>query len=94
MLLVNCVGVLLYLWGASHGWLIPEERAAGIHTVSGEPVVWALFVFPVWTAFFVLNIIWAISNLLRRIRGNVGAYVLVSILWVVAVVIDYSQHGG
>lgn len=90
---MNFGGVVLYLWGASHGWLIPEERAAGINTVTAEPIVWALYVYPVWGAFILANLGWFAWNWLRHRHRNLRAYLFVCVVWIVAVIIDYSHHG-
>ena len=40
LLTANVVGAVIYVVAASHGgWVIPQERAAGVHSVTGEPIV-------------------------------------------------------
>jgi hypothetical protein len=51
ILLANVLGCAIYLLGAQHSWVMPEEEANGIHSVTGEPFVWAAFVLPVWICF-------------------------------------------
>jgi hypothetical protein len=92
MLAANAIGVVVYLWGASYAWAIPEERAAGIDSVAGEPFVWAAAVFPVWAVFLALNGAWVGVAVARRQRGTLIPLLLVSAVWLVAVVVDYAHH--
>lgn len=91
LVVVNLVGVLLYLWGASHAWAIPEERAAGITTLTSEPFIWAGFVFPVWTTFAVVNLAWVAVAVARRWWRSLGLLVAVGAMWA-AVVVDFAHH--
>ena len=63
LLVANAVGLLLYLWLASRGWIRPQEH--GIIPISGEPIVWALAV-PVCVFFFLADVVW--GGLLLRCR--------------------------
>jgi len=92
MLVANALGVLIYLWRAHYGWAIPEERAAGIDAVTGEPFIWALGVFPVWIVFLVANVAWAVAILLRMPPKRLLPFALISVLWVVAVIVDFAHH--
>jgi hypothetical protein len=92
MLVANALGVLLYLWMAHFAWAIPEERAAGIYTVTGEPFIWALGVLPVWAVFLVLNASWAVFIAFRRPRTGFLSFALVSALWIIAFFVDLAHH--
>jgi hypothetical protein len=46
LLVLNFIGAVVYVVRASNGWVIPQERALGLHSVTGEPYIWALSVFP------------------------------------------------
>jgi hypothetical protein len=92
MLLANVVGVAFYLWGASHGWTDPVERAAGIHSVAGEPLIWAGFVFPIWAVFAILNLIWLVIIGTRKRFTDLIAFAVICPAWVVAIIVDFSQH--
>lgn len=90
-------GALIYLWGVSQAWAIPEERAAGVTTVTGEPFIWAgfvlpRFVLPVWGAVLVLNAAWVVWGRRRgeKLRGLWWG--LVSTIWLVAIVVDFAHH--
>jgi hypothetical protein len=40
LLAANVLGAIAYLAAASPSWAIPDERASGIHSITGEPFVW------------------------------------------------------
>lgn len=89
----NALGVALYLWGASHAWAIPAERAAGITTVTSEPFIWAGFVLPVWAVFGVVDVFWACWVLAPPPRWRATGVVLaVGLAWAVAVAVDFAHH--
>lgn len=92
LLLINVFGCVVYLLGARHGWIIPEEAANGIHTVTGEPFVWAAFVLPVWIVFLVINLVWGVMILARRrwLQGRI--WLMSGLIWIVAVFIDFAHH--
>lgn len=54
MVVLNAIGAILYAILASHSWAIPEERE--LHSTTGEPFVWALYVLPIFALFAVLNL--------------------------------------
>src|ERR1700743_776076 len=67
LLFLNVVGSILYVLAASRGgWAMPEERAAGIHTTPGEPLIWFLNILPIIATFFVINVAWGAVILARR----------------------------
>ena len=92
MVAANVLGMLLYLRLASLAWAITAERAAGSDSVTGEPFVWAMAVFPVWGIFLLANIIWAIIAHQRGQRVRTMSWLVVLIGWVIAVVIDFAHH--
>lgn len=49
-LVLNFIGAVIYVVRASNGWVIPHERELGLDSVTGEPYVWALSVFPICAA--------------------------------------------
>jgi hypothetical protein len=91
MLVANISGVLLYLYRASFAWMIPSEREMGVQP-SGEPFVWAAGVIPVWAAFLIANVIWAVIAVVRKQRVSALPMLVNACLWIVAVVIDFSRH--
>jgi hypothetical protein len=92
LLILNLVGAFLYLWWASHAWAIPQERAMGIHSITGEPFVWASGVVPIWAVFLLLNATWGTLILRRRQWRSGRPWLLVVPVWLIAVVIDYAHH--
>jgi hypothetical protein len=92
ILLANVLGVGLYLLGARHAWVIPEEKANGIHVITGEPFVWASFVLPVWIVFLVLNLAWGSMILARRRWLDGRVWLIAFLVWMIAVIIDFTHH--
>jgi hypothetical protein len=92
LLVLNFIGAVVYVVRASNGWVIPQERALGLHSVTGEPYIWALSVFPVCAVFLVLNLTW-VAFILAQKRWQSGIFWLSTIpIWLVAVVIDFAHH--
>ena len=93
LLTANIVGAVIYVVAASHGgWVIPQERAMGLHSVTGEPLVWALHVFPICVVFFALNVAWG-AFILARKQWRTGVLWLSTIpIWLVAVAVDFAHH--
>ncbi len=92
LLTANIVGAVVYVVAASHGWVIPQERAAGLHSVTGEPFIWALYILPICVVFFVLNVTWG-AFILARKQWRTGVLWLSTIpIWLVAVAIDFAHH--
>jgi hypothetical protein len=92
LLTANVVGAVIYVLVASHGWVIPQERAAGLHSVTGEPFVWALYVLPICIVFLVLNVTWGAFILVRK-QWRTGLLWLSTLpIWLVAVAIDFAHH--
>jgi hypothetical protein len=92
ILAANVLGIAIYLLGARHAWVIPEEKANGIHATTGEPFVWALFVLPVWIVFLVINVAWGSMIVVRRRWLDGRIWLIVFFIWIVAVVVDFMHH--
>jgi len=87
LLALNLIGAMIYVIAASHGWADPR-----VHSVTGEPYVWALRVFPIWAVFLLLNLVWsAFAVAHRQWRGGIWGLATIPI-WLVAVVIDFAHH--
>ena len=92
LLVLNFIGAVIYVIAASHGWVIPQEREAGLHSVTGEPYIWAGYVFPIYAVFLILNLTWG-AFILARKRWQSGIFWLLTIpIWLAAVVIDFGHH--
>jgi hypothetical protein len=92
LLVLNFIGAVLYVVGASNGWVIRHEREVGLHPVTGEPYVWALSIFPICAGFLMLNLMWG-AFILARKRWQSGIFWLSTIpIWLAAVVIDFAHH--
>jgi TRAP-type C4-dicarboxylate transport system permease small subunit len=91
-LIANITGAILYVFAASRGgWAIPEERAAGINTTTGEPFIWFLSVVPVVAVFMVINVAWTII-LSRRHWSGRSYWLLGAVVWLAAIAIDFAHH--
>jgi hypothetical protein len=90
LLALNPVGAVLYVWFASRGWRIQEEK--GMIPVTGEPYVWAVGIFPVWAFLLLLNAIWALLIIKSREWGNGRLWLLNLPIWLIAAVIDFVHH--
>jgi hypothetical protein len=92
LLAANLAGAIVYVGAASHAWIPAQERALGINSVTGEPYVWALSVFPIWAAFLLLNIVWG-ALLIARQQWRRGIWWLLTIpVWLVAMAVDFAHH--
>jgi hypothetical protein len=93
LLLLNVVGSIFYVVAASRGgWTIPEERAAGIHTTTGEPFIWFLSILPIIVTFSVINVAWGAVILARRQYKGGLLWLLAAVVWLGAVVVDFAHH--
>jgi hypothetical protein len=90
--LANFIGAITYLYAASASWAIPEERAQGIHSVTGEPFVWFVRAVPIFAGFSLLNLSWGAYICTKR-RWRVGyTWLSTFALWLIAVWIDFARH--
>lgn len=93
LLVLNVVGAVLYVVAASRGgWAIPEERAAGIRTTTGEPFVWFLSILPIVAIFLVINVGWGAVILARWQRKGGLFWLLAAVVWLGAIAIDFAHH--
>jgi hypothetical protein len=93
LLALNFIGAVSYVLAASRGgWVDPRLREWGLHSLTGEPYIWAINVLPMWAAFLVLNLIWGGFVAARRQWGS-GIWWLATIpVWLAAMVIDFTHH--
>ena len=89
LFIANVTGAIVYVFASMASWAIPEERAAGINTVTGEPFVWATRTFPVFIWFGLINLLW-----ISRLRKWRESFFLIAtaMIWVIGVWIDFTHH--
>ena len=89
LFIANATGAIVYVFASMASWAIPEERAAGIYTVTGEPFVWATRTFPIFICFGLINLIW-----ISRIRKLRDSYFVIATatIWIIAMWIDFAHH--
>jgi len=92
LLIVNLIGAILYVRAASLGWAIPEERAQGIHSVTGEPFVWAAAILPFIAGFGLLNFLWGAYICIKRKWRDGYLWLATVLIWLVAVRFDFAHH--
>jgi hypothetical protein len=90
LLAFNLLGAIVYVCLASRSWAIPQER--GLHSGTGEPFVWGLSVVPIFTIFFVVDVVWGGLILVRRRWPSGYLWLLAALIWLVAAVIDFAHH--
>jgi hypothetical protein len=90
LFIVNVIGAIIYVVGASPSWAIPQER--GLHSTTGEPFVWGFFVLPIFAAFALLNLLWGTFICFSR-RWRSGYFWLMTLMvWLIAIWIDFAHH--
>jgi len=93
LIALNAVGAIAYLILASRTWwVIPQERSARIHSVTGEPFVWAIATTEFLLPFVVLNLSWAAFVILRKHPRSARMMLLTPLIWTAAVLIDFAHH--
>ncbi len=92
LFIVNVLGALFYLWAVSPSWAIPEERAQGVYSVTGEPYVWALGALPILAGFGLLNLVWGGYICVKRKWPSGYLWLTTSVIWLIAVWLDFAHH--
>lgn len=87
---VNVVGAVVYLVMTSNSWAIPQEQ--GLVPVTGEPFVWAVAALPIIAGFSLLNLTWAVFILVRGQWRNGRLWLLIALIWLLAILIDFAHH--
>lgn len=90
LLALNLIGAIVYVCLASHSWAIPRER--GLHSQTAEPFIWFMFVMPVFTLFFLVNVVWGGLILVRRQWRSGYSWLLTALIWLIAAGIDFAHH--
>ena len=89
---LNAIGAIIYVARASNAWAIPQERAAGVYSVTGEPFVWFFEIWPVVGVFLIVNLAWGALILVRRHWASAILWLMAAMIWLVAVWIDFAHH--
>ena len=93
LVIANVLGITAYLYLTSrYAWAIPQEREHGVHTVTGEPFIWAGIVVPIWATFALINLIWGVTIVVKERWRIALLWLAVVCMWLVAVVIDFAHH--
>lgn len=92
LFVLNVIGAVAYLRAVEPSWVIPEERAAGIHTVTGEPIVWAVGVLPFVVGFGLLNTLWGVCLCVWKKWRSGYFWLATALIWLVAVWIDFAHR--
>ena len=89
MFITNMIGAITYLFASMASWARPEELAQGVHSVTGQPFVWAARTWPIFICFGLLNLVW-----LSRTGKWRDSYFLIATatIWLIAVWIDFAHH--
>jgi hypothetical protein len=92
LLIVNAIGAIAYVRAVQPSWVIPEERAAGIHSVTGEPFVWFVAVLPFVIGFGLLNAFWGVGICVWKKWRSGYFWFAAALIWLIAVAIDFAHH--
>jgi hypothetical protein len=92
LLVLNIISAMVYVYAAMPSWVIPEERAQGLYTVTGEPVVWAVRALPILAGFVLINIIWGAYICAKRKWRSSFLWLSAVLVWLVAIWVDFSHH--
>jgi hypothetical protein len=89
LFVANVIGTITYIFASMASWAIPEERAQGVYSVTGEPFVWATRTWPIFICFGLLNVIWMLT--IKKWRDS---YFLIAaaVTWLIGMWIDFAHH--
>jgi accessory gene regulator protein AgrB len=92
LFIANLIGAIVYVYAASPSWAIPEERAHGVHSVTGEPFIWAARALPIFVSFSLLDFLWGAYICIRREWQSGYIWLATFIIWLIAVWFDFAHH--
>src|ERR1039457_6336016 len=84
LFITNVIGATIYVFRSMASWAIPQELAQGVHSVTGEPFVWAVRTWPILICFGLLNSIWILR--IKKWRGSYF-FALAAVILFIAVVV-------
>jgi hypothetical protein len=89
LIVLNLLAIFFYVKNASLAWAIPEE--AGLNpAMAGPSMVWGLGALPILLAFIVVNGIWWSVVFAKHLEK--WPVLSASVLWIIAVVVDFMHH--
>jgi hypothetical protein len=80
---------IFYLWNASEAWAIPEESGLDVAT-AGSALVWGLGALPIALVSLLVDGAWWVVAFRKKLQK--WPVMLVSIVWLVAIVVDFYHH--
>jgi hypothetical protein len=92
LLIVNVIGTMVYEYAVSPSWAIPEERAAGIYSVTGEGVVWVSRALPILIGFGLLNLPWGACICIGKKWQSGYLWLATAVIWLIALWVDFAHH--
>ncbi len=92
-ILLNAIGMVVYLYLASTLWLLPGEE--GLPGGPGDAFYWLLVLVPILLAFLLFNlVVYAVIAWRRRGRHRLVAaavWCVVALLWIGTVAVDQQR---
>jgi hypothetical protein len=89
ILLVNCVGIYVYIMRASLSWPIPEE--AGLNPgAAGPALVWVLGALPVILLFALADAVWL--YIVRAKKPDRTYVYAAGVMWLCAALFDLWHY--
>ena len=92
LFIANLLGAIAYVHAASPSWAIPEERAQGVHSVTGEPFIWALGALSIFAGFSLLDFLWGAYICAKRKWQSGYIWLATLVIFLIAVWIDFAHH--
>jgi hypothetical protein len=92
LFIVNVIGAIVYLFAVTPSWRIPEESAQGVHSITGEPFIWAIRALPFYAGFGLLNLIWGACICIKRTWQSGYIWLLTVVIWLFALGVDFAHH--
>lgn len=88
LVITNLIGAVVYVFASSHGWVDPRTP----DVVTGEPFIWAMFVFPIWGFFVLLNLTWGAIIVACKQWRTGRVWLLTIPIWAAAAAIDFAHQ--
>jgi hypothetical protein len=89
LVVINMLGIALYLLFASRGWRDPTE--SDLIPTTGEPYVWASSL-PFLGLAVLTDVAWGVMVVVKPQLGGRRLYVLCIFFLFAAIVVDFAHH--